>query len=93
MRTLIATTLFMLCGCASLGTPIPTIVTKKCVLPDLAPKKTLPKVSFIKGGNCLYFRCLDEANAKLLQERELVLIEDVNYVRDLYDAMKKECAK
>lgn len=80
-------------GCA-LPQPEPIVIERACAFAELNPKSKLPPVDFIKPDEgCAHYRCLDEKNALLLKEREVLLRYDSNYARELYLETKERCTK
>lgn len=66
----------------------------RCAFAELEPPPELPAVRFFPpSGGCLFFRCIDEKNARLLQEREALLRGDSRYVREVYEEAKARCER
>ncbi len=72
--------------------PEPVVIERKCAFPELRRKPVLPPVLFVQPDEeCTAFRCVDEQNAELLKQREILLREDSNYVRGVYEGVKEIC--
>lgn len=82
--------LILTASCIPSTTPEPEIIERRCTLPTLDLKPSVPAIDWVQNGVLM---CVDPENYFYLKQRESLIKTDSNYCRKVYNQAQERCGQ